>query len=71
MLYVLHSMLMGCPNQTGSLQGHPRGSKGGLAGNDPGTGLGWQQSRQNWTLLAVAGKQFRVACNDLCSKEMV
>ena len=46
-LYVLHTVRMGCPYQTGSLQGHPRVSGGGLAGNDSGTGSGWQQSKQN------------------------
>ena len=46
-LYVPQTMWMGCPDQTGSLQGHPRVSGGGLAGNDSGTGSGWQQSRQN------------------------
>ena len=45
--YVLYAMWMGCPYQTGSLQGHPRVSVGGLAGNDSGTGSGWQQSKQN------------------------
>ena len=47
LLHVLHAMRMGCPNQTGSLQGHPRVNEGGLAGNDSGTGSGWQQSKQN------------------------
>ena len=46
-LYVLCTMSMGCPNQTGRLQGHLRVSEGGLAGNDSGTGSGWQQSKQN------------------------
>ena len=47
LLNALHTMWMGCPYQTGSLQGHPRVSGGGLAGNDSGTGSGWQQSKQN------------------------
>ena len=46
-LYVLCTMWMGCPDQTGRLQGHLRVSEGGLAGNDSGTGSGWQQSKQN------------------------
>ena len=46
-LYVLRAVWMGCPYQTGSPQGHPRVSRGGLAGNDSGTGSGWQQSKQN------------------------
>jgi hypothetical protein len=46
-LYVLQAMWMGCPDQTGSLQGHGRGSGGALAGNDSGIGSGWQQSKQN------------------------
>ena len=46
-LYVLYAMWMGCPYQTGSLQGQPRVSEGALAGNDSGIGSGWQQSKQN------------------------
>ena len=45
--HVLLTVWMGCPNQTGGLQGRPGVSLGGLAGNDSGTGPGWQQSRQN------------------------
>ena len=51
-LYVLYTMWMGCPYQTGSLQGHPCVSGGGLAGNDSGTGSGWQQNKQDWALPA-------------------
>ena len=45
--HVLLAVWMGCPNQTGGLQGRPCVSRGGLAGSDSGTGPGWQQSRQN------------------------
>ena len=45
--HVLLAVWMGCPNQTGGLQGRPGVSMGGLAGSDSGTGPGWQQSRQN------------------------
>ena len=45
--HVLLAVWMGCPNQTGGLQGRLGVSTGGLAGSDSGTGPGWQQSRQN------------------------
>ena len=47
----------GClsPDQGSSLQGSHGASCGILAVNDPGTGTGWQQSKQNWALLAVVG----------------
>ena len=65
--YVLRLMWMDCPDQTGRLQGHPRESGGGLAGNDSGTGSGWQQSKQKGALPAVVGEQSRVMRSDLCS----
>lgn len=43
------------PDQASSLQGSHGASYGILAVNDPGTGTGWQQSKQNWALLAVVG----------------
>ena len=47
----------GClsPDQASTLQGSHGASCGILAVNDPGTGTGWQQSKQNWALLAVVG----------------
>ena len=53
--HVLHVMWMILPNQAGSLQGSPSVSWDILAAKDLGTGSGWQQSKQNWTLPAVVG----------------
>ena len=53
--HVLQAMQMVHPNQAGSLQGSHGVSRDILAVNDPGIGSGWQQSKQNWTLLAVVG----------------
>ena len=66
LLYILYTMWMGCPYQTGRLQGHPRASEGALAGNDSGIGSGWQQSKQNWALPAVVGHWARMRSSDLC-----
>ena len=63
-MHALRSMSMACPFRASSLQGHTCVSRSGLANNDPGTGPGWQQSRQNWTLLAVVGPQPRVEHSD-------
>ena len=41
-------------------QGHFVVKHGGLVDNVSGTGRGWQQSRSNWTLLAVVGHWVRV-----------
>ena len=43
------------PYQAGGLQGSRGGSCDTLAANDPGTGTGWQQSKQNWMPPAVEG----------------
>ena len=53
--HVLLCMLMVLPDQAGSLQGSPGVSRVFLAADDPGTGSGWQQSKQSWALLAVVG----------------
>ena len=53
---VLHGMLMAHPIQADSLQGLHGVSRDALAVNDLGTGLGWQQSKQNWALPAVMGQ---------------
>lgn len=49
--HVLLSMWTALLNQTSGLQGCCDVSCGILAGNDPGTGSGWQQSRPNRTPL--------------------
>ena len=54
-VHVLQTMQKACPNQACSLQGSRDVSCDSLAANDLGTGSGWQQSRQNWALLAVVG----------------
>lgn len=53
-------MLMALPSQAGKPQGHCAVKHGVLVDNVSGTGRGWQQSRSNWTLLAVAGYWARV-----------
>ena len=59
-------MLMVLPNQAGSLQGSRCVSSDILTANDPGTGSGWQQSKQNWALPAVVGYWARMQCSDPC-----
>ena len=54
-LQVLQAMSMVCPNQADSLQGSRGVNCDILAVNVPGIGSGWQQSKQNWALLAVVG----------------
>ena len=54
--HVLQTVLMAYPDQASSLQGSRSVSSDILAANDLGTGSGWQQSKQNWALLAVVGK---------------
>ena len=54
-VHVLQLVQKACPNQACSLQGSCGVSCSSLAVNDLGTGSGWQQSKQNWTLLAVVG----------------
>ena len=58
------------PDQASSLQGHCSVSSSILAVNDPGTGTGWQQSKQNWALLAVVGTWSRMECSDPCCGEL-
>ena len=67
--HVLHVMWMVLPNQAGSLQGVSSVNCILLAANDLGTGSGWQQSRQNWTLPAVVGYWIRMTCSLLCCAE--
>ena len=55
-VHVLQTVLMAYPDQVSSLQGSCGVSCNILAVNDLGIGSGWQQSRQNWALLAVVGK---------------
>ena len=62
-------MWMVLPDQAGSLQGSCSVSCNLLAANDPGIGSGWQQSKQNWTLLAVVGYWTRMACRHLYRAE--
>ena len=54
------------PNQAGSLQGSRCVSSDILTANDPGTGSGWHQSKQNWALPAVVGYWARMQCSDPC-----
>ena len=51
--HVLWIMWMAHPNQADRPQGSHRVSDGILAANDPGTGSGWQQSKQNWARPAL------------------
>lgn len=51
---------MALPSQAGKPQGHYIVKWNVLVDNVSGTGRGWQQSRSNWTLLAVAGYWARV-----------
>ncbi len=52
--------LMALPCQASKPQGHKAAKFNVLVDNVSGTGQGWQQSRSNWTLLAVAGYWARV-----------
>ena len=54
------------PTQASNLQGHYNVNCGDLVANDLGNGWGWQQSKQDWALLAVVGQWTRMMCNDLC-----
>ena len=67
--HVLQLMWMAHPNQAGSLQGSHNVNCDILADNSPGTGSGWQQSKQNWVLPAVVGHCARMTCSDLCWAE--
>ena len=53
-------MLMALPCQAGKPQGYDTVKWHVLVDNVSGTGRGWQQSRSNWTLLAVVGHWVRV-----------
>ena len=54
--HVLPAVRMAYPDQASSLQGFHGVNHDLLAANDLGIGSGWQQSKQNWALLAVVGK---------------
>ena len=56
--------------QASSLQGHFGVNWGVLAGNDWGIGSGWQQSKQNSTLLAVTRQWARMQCRNLWRVEV-
>ena len=58
-------VLMTCPGQASSLQGPLSQSWDFLAAKIRGKGTGWQHSKQNWVLLAVAGIQVRTICRCL------
>ena len=53
--HVLSAVWMAYPDQASSLQGFHGVNRDLLAANDLGIGSGWQQSKQNWALLAVVG----------------
>ena len=53
--YALQGVLMPHPYQAGGLQRSHGAGCGLLAADDPGTGSGWRQSRQNWMPPAVGG----------------
>ena len=55
LLHVLHTMWMGCPYQTCSLQWWPQVTGVCMAGYDSGIGLSWQQRKQNGARPAVMG----------------
>ena len=55
--YALHTMWMACPDQDTILQGQCGVSCNDLADNDVGTGSGWQQNKQNRTVVSVVGQQ--------------
>merc|ERR1712012_54615 len=57
--------------KAGSLQGAQGVSSGILAAHNPGTGSGWQQSKQNWVLPAVVGYSARMTSSCLCCVEAV
>ena len=46
-------MWMAHPNQASRPQGYLHVNGDPMAANEPGIGLGWQQSKQNWVRLAV------------------
>ena len=68
--HVLPTVLMAYPNQASSLQGSRGVSCGLLAAHYLGTGSGWQQSKQNWVLLAVVGECARTGRSYLCPAEL-
>ena len=68
--HALLTVLMAHPDQASSLQGSLRVSTDTLAADDPGIGSGWQQSKQNWALLAVVGQCARTGCSVLCAEEL-
>ena len=52
--------------QAGSQQGLFGGSRAALAVENPGTGSGWQQNRQDWVLPAVRREWFRMESKSPC-----
>ena len=54
--HVLQTVQMAYPDQASSPQGLCGVSRDPLVVNDLGTGSGWQQSKQNYALLAVVGQ---------------
>ena len=62
--YVLHAVLMARPEQASSLQGSHDVSCDNLAANDLGIVSSWQQSMENYALLAVLGQWARTECSD-------
>ena len=57
---VRSSMLMADPSQASNPQGQCVVRCAVLVDNVPGTDPGWQQSKSNWTLLAVTGQSARM-----------
>ena len=53
--HALGTAWIACPNQDGTLQGQQGESCDDLADNDAGTGSGWQQNKQNCSVLPVVG----------------
>ena len=51
------------------LHGHLCGGRGDQVAKAPGTGPGWQQSRQNWMPAAVVGQRIRMESRGLCNVE--
>ena len=53
--YALHNMWMACPDQESTLQGQHGVSCDAPVDNEAGTGSGWQQNKQNCSVLPVVG----------------
>jgi len=61
--YVLHAVLMVRPGHASSLQGSHDVNYDNLAANDLGMVSSWQQSMENYALLAVLGQWARTECS--------